>query len=44
MQCWQAKKEAIDKRAQEEEYRKKASIPAWKLQLIENKKAEDPKK
>ena len=39
-----AKKEAIDKRAQEEEYRKIASIPAWKRQLIENKKAEDPKK
>ena len=39
-----AKKEAIDKRAQEEENRKIASIPQWKRQLIENKKAEDPKK
>ena len=39
-----AKKEAIDKRAQEKEYRKIAEIPAWKRQLIENKKAEDPKR
>ena len=39
-----AKKEAIEKRAQEEEYRKIVSIPAWKRQLIENRKTEDPKK
>ena len=39
-----AKKEAIEKRAQEEEYRKMVSIPAWKRQLIENRKTEDPKK
>ena len=39
-----AKKEAIEKRAQEKEYRKIAEIPAWKRALIENKKAEDPKK
>jgi len=38
-----AKKEAIEKRAQEEEYRKMVSIPAWKRQLIENRKTEDPK-
>jgi len=39
-----AKKEAIERRAQEEEYKKLASIPAWKRQLIENRKAEDPKR
>ena len=39
-----AKKEAIDRRKQEEEYRKIASIPEWKRQLIENRKAEDPKR
>ena len=39
-----AKHEAIERRNQEEEYRKMASIPEWKRQLIENKKAEDPKR
>lgn len=39
-----AKKEAIERRAQEEEYKKLSSIPAWKRQLIENRKVEDPSK
>ena len=39
-----AKKEAIDRRAQEQEYRKMVEIPAWKRQLIENRKADDPKR
>jgi hypothetical protein len=38
-----SKKEAIQKRKEEEEYRKIALIPEWKRQLIENRKAEDPK-
>ena len=39
-----AKKEAIEKRKQEEENRKIALIPEWKRQLIENRKADDPKR
>ena len=39
-----AKREAIERRAQEEENRKIAQIPAWKRQLIENRKVEDPKR
>ena len=37
-----AKKQAIERRSQEEENRRLAAIPEWKRHLIE-KKGEDPK-
>lgn len=39
-----AKREAIERRARDEENRRLAAIPAWKRQLIDQKKAEDPKR
>ena len=39
-----AKRQALERKAQEEENRRLAAIPEWKRHLMEQKKSEDPKR